>query len=450
MSQESGSHDKHEIIIVKRGGGGHGGHHGGAWKIAYADFMTAMMAFFLVMWLVNAANEETTTTVASYFNPIQLTEQKPTERGLKKPTSQAEGEEERDKSKSKENEDQSGNTPEKGQDQSASAGESVAYSQADYFENPYAVLAEIAQEVGQQANVSAKGDGGASDSGPATGANGGEAYRDPFDPDFWTKQVEVSRADQTPVQVTDETKKAAEDKAQEMAALHAGDTEAKGGAADGTGMLDGDKKPGDAEQGMTGKAQGGQMPDKAGDAEGAKAATGAQQDRQTPALDHPMTAEQKAKLEKEAADIRFELQAQLQGTAGKLAEGLVVTPAEGGVLVSLSDQSGAPMFNVGSAVPQRDMVLAMEKIGKVLQERKGRIVIRGHTDGRPFAEGTGDNWQLSMDRAHSAYFMLVRGGLDEKRVEQVSGFADRRLEVPSDPLADANRRIEILIEGGQG
>ncbi|MGR6466776.1 MotB family protein [Rhizobium sp. PAMB 3182] len=450
MSQESGSHDKHEIIIVKRGGGGHGGHHGGAWKIAYADFMTAMMAFFLVMWLVNAANEETTTTVASYFNPIQLTEQKPSERGLKKPTSQAEGEEERDKSKSKENEDQSGNTPEKGQDQAASAGESVAYSQADYFENPYAVLAEIAQEVGQQANVSAKGDGGASDSGPATGADGGEAYRDPFDPDFWTEQVEVTRADQTPVQVTDETKKAAEDQSQDMAALHAGDTEAKGGAADGTGMLGGDNKPGEADEGTTGKAQGGQMPEKAGDSEGAKAATGAQQDQQTPALDRPMTAEQKAKLEKEAEDIRSELQAQLQGTAGKLAEGLVVTPAEGGVLVSLSDQSGAPMFNVGSAVPQRDMVLAMEKIGKVLEDRKGRIVIRGHTDARPFADGTGDNWQLSMDRAHSAYFMLVRGGLDEKRVEQVSGFADRRLKVPNDPLNDANRRIEILIEGGQG
>src|SRR5688500_11556456 len=40
-------------IIVKRKKAGHGGHHGGAWKVAYADFVTAMMAFFLVMWLVN-------------------------------------------------------------------------------------------------------------------------------------------------------------------------------------------------------------------------------------------------------------------------------------------------------------------------------------------------------------------------------------------------------------
>jgi len=39
------------VIVVKKKGG-HGGHHGGAWKVAYADFVTAMMAFFLVMWLV--------------------------------------------------------------------------------------------------------------------------------------------------------------------------------------------------------------------------------------------------------------------------------------------------------------------------------------------------------------------------------------------------------------
>jgi chemotaxis protein MotB len=40
------------IIIVKKKGG-HGGHHGGAWKVAYADFVTAMMALFIVLWLLN-------------------------------------------------------------------------------------------------------------------------------------------------------------------------------------------------------------------------------------------------------------------------------------------------------------------------------------------------------------------------------------------------------------
>ncbi len=65
----------HEIIIVKRHGGAlEEGHHGGAWKIAYADFVTAMMAFFLVMWLVSA-NDKTRSVVARYFNPVQLVDE---------------------------------------------------------------------------------------------------------------------------------------------------------------------------------------------------------------------------------------------------------------------------------------------------------------------------------------------------------------------------------------
>lgn len=46
-----------------------GGHHGGAWKVAYADFVTAMMAFFLLMWLLNATTEKQRKGLADYFNP---------------------------------------------------------------------------------------------------------------------------------------------------------------------------------------------------------------------------------------------------------------------------------------------------------------------------------------------------------------------------------------------
>jgi len=58
--------DDKPIIIIKKKGG-HGGHHGGAWKVAYADFVTAMMAFFMVMWLVNSAETITKQNIASYF-----------------------------------------------------------------------------------------------------------------------------------------------------------------------------------------------------------------------------------------------------------------------------------------------------------------------------------------------------------------------------------------------
>jgi len=58
-----------EVIIIKRGGGDHDGHHGGAWKIAFADFMTAMMAFFLLMWLLNATTEQQRKGLSDYFSP---------------------------------------------------------------------------------------------------------------------------------------------------------------------------------------------------------------------------------------------------------------------------------------------------------------------------------------------------------------------------------------------
>jgi chemotaxis protein MotB len=62
--------DVRPIIVVKRKVAGGGGHHGGAWKVAYADFVTAMMAFFLVMWLVTAVSKEQRAAIFEYFkNP---------------------------------------------------------------------------------------------------------------------------------------------------------------------------------------------------------------------------------------------------------------------------------------------------------------------------------------------------------------------------------------------
>lgn len=57
------------IIIKKKKGGGGDGHHGGAWKVAYADFVTAMMAFFMLMWLLNATTEKQRKGIADYFSP---------------------------------------------------------------------------------------------------------------------------------------------------------------------------------------------------------------------------------------------------------------------------------------------------------------------------------------------------------------------------------------------
>lgn len=420
---ENHHHGKNEILIIKRHGGGHDdGHHGGAWKIAYADFMTAMMAFFLVMWLVNAANEETKASVASYFNPIKLTDETPAQKGLKKPTEQAEGEQKKDKSQSMEEKPKEGASAATGEDQSSSAGDQKNYSEADYFENPYSVLAEIAQEVGQQANVSVKGEGGAANSGPATGASGGEAYRDPFDPDFWTQQVEVTGNEQATSEATPGTPP---DQVNEE--MQASLDKPVDGAVTTPPVPT--PRPEDAVEASS------KTKDKSEDKK---------EDKKEDKTADPVDA-------KKAEDLKEKIEVALAGVPGKLEEGLVVTPAEGGMLVSISDKLAATqMFNVGSAVPSRELVLAMEKIGKVLAEQPGDIFIRGHTDGRQFKSGRNDNWQLSTARAQSAYYMLVRGGLDENRVQQISGYADRRLKDAANPLDQSNRRIEILIKADKG
>src|SRR5690606_11029030 len=61
-----------KIIVKKVFVEGGGGHHGGAWKVAYADFVTAMMAFFLLMWLLGATTEKQRKAVADYFSPTLI------------------------------------------------------------------------------------------------------------------------------------------------------------------------------------------------------------------------------------------------------------------------------------------------------------------------------------------------------------------------------------------
>ncbi|KPQ17996.1 MAG: chemotaxis protein MotB [Rhodobacteraceae bacterium HLUCCO18] len=57
------------LIIKRKKVSGGDGHHGGAWKVAYADFVTAMMAFFMMMWLLNATTEQQRKGIADYFSP---------------------------------------------------------------------------------------------------------------------------------------------------------------------------------------------------------------------------------------------------------------------------------------------------------------------------------------------------------------------------------------------
>jgi chemotaxis protein MotB len=76
--------DEQPIIIIKKKGG-HGGHHGGAWKVAYADFVTAMMSLFIVLWLMNSTPKPVQEAIAGYFNDPKGTASKKGSEGKPQP-----------------------------------------------------------------------------------------------------------------------------------------------------------------------------------------------------------------------------------------------------------------------------------------------------------------------------------------------------------------------------
>ncbi|MEZ2329402.1 MotB family protein [Mesorhizobium sp. RCC_202] len=454
MSAVEHAEPRHEIIIVRRGHDDHDdGHHGGVWKIAFADFMTAMMCFFLVMWLINAANEQTKAAVASYFNPVELIDRNSSRKGLEDlgdgPSKVGLTADNPQDGATKAGDDGKGGAGSSERRQTKEGKQDADLSDEHLFADPYAVLAEIASDTGVMQNVSAKGDGGAQAAGPATGASGGESYRDPFAPDFWSQQVaapgaeataERARIDGDPVKPGDKVATTAVPKVKVVPAAPA--LEAAPLEPLATPDKTEAKNKQTAAEGKAGKAQSEQA--KSDKAEGEKAETAKAEPAPPP--DKADKAPSKAVVQ-EAAQIKQELaKAFLPGE--KLADGVSVEATDKGVVISITDQLDFGMFEIGSALPRRELVLAMEKIGRIINEKKGTITISGHTDARPFRSDTYDNWRLSTARAHSAYYMLVRGGVDESRITEVAGFADRQPKIASDPMAAANRRIEILMAAG--
>ena len=384
----------HEIIIIKRHAGGHEeGHHGGAWKIAYADFVTAMMAFFLVMWLISA-NDKTKAVIARYFNPVQLVDSTPQPPGLS---------DAKDKDANiakpggkvapvvKETKD--GKEVAGGEAQGAKAdptAESKAKKEAEIFKDPAATLNDIAAKDAAVARVVAKGagkaqaEGGSGPTGGGASLRGGEAFRDPFAPMLPT---------------------------------------ATGDAAD----------PAPAAGAQAGAATpvSGPPPVDATPAQAAVATS-------------PLPAEPQAR----AAELRSRIEAIVRAVAaagGPAAPHIEVKSTAEGTLISLADDAKFTMFESASAEPSPRTVTLLGRIGKLLKDQKGQVVIRGFTDGRKFKSETYDNWRLSSARADMAHYMLVRGGLEEARIGRIEGYADRQPRDATNPDAPENRRIEILV-----
>jgi len=432
---------KQELVIVRRRSAfAEEAHHGGVWKIAYADFMTAMMAFFLVMWLLNALNQDQKQVVASYFNPIKLAENAPAPKGLKdlskkEPTS-FEGQDGK-RQPAGPNEERRGDSP--------TAEKPASFEEKVLFRDPYATLAEIANSANQ---ASGQRRAGALTSAEEDGLKGGDAYRDPFDPGYWKLAPQASKDSDRFIESEPKPNASARDNA---AGTGQGEPQARRAKADDAGgsvALNADASsaslspllppgPAPSQSSREGSAQANAQP-------GAQASAAAQgrpgdTSKDSEPRDAAQTQQPTVKqLQSAIADALSDIKA----GAGPAAE---VRQVEEGLLVSLTDDASFGMFAVGSAEPRPELIRVIDKIGPLLMKRQGMIIVRGHTDNRPYKSETYDNWRLSTARAQMAYYMLVRSGVDAQRIEHVEGYADRRPKLPNDPAAAQNRRIEILI-----
>jgi chemotaxis protein MotB len=409
--------DRPELIIIRRRSSLDAEEKSGVWKIAYADFMTAMMAFFLVMWLINATNPETRESVASYFNPIKLTDSTPDRKGINDakrvdPGKADEGESAR---------------PQPEPDKASPAIQRPKFPQTHFdeaalFRDPYSVLSEIAGAPPPIAQA-----GTSLDAARKEGLKGGEAFRDPFDPISWPM------ASSSPL----------EDKAlgrKEIGSLPFDDDAAA--LTEGQGRRPYQGKP-DATVGPAQPAEPSKTPPKSDQQDDPKpfrlfADSHASTERP------PATRSEATPAPNAAGKLQASINAAL-ASLGAARPNTEVRETSEGLLINLTDDVNYGMFANGSAEPTPGLVRALDKITPLIAQQKGQVIVRGHTDNRAYRSAEYDNWRLSTARAHMAYHMLIRGGLDARRIERIEGYAERRPKLPNDPAAPQNRRIELLI-----
>ncbi|MCF4129186.1 MotB family protein [Methylobacterium sp. SyP6R] len=432
-----------EIIIIKRHGDHEDGHHGGAWKIALADFMTAMMALFLVMWLINSTSKEQKQTIAEYFNPVKLAEVTHDKKGLRDPhDTPSEPGAEGGKAEGKGAEGKGeGKGEGKAGDKASEAAPGSRARESALFQDPYAVLARLASE-GERGDT-ASSDAAAVESGQP-GISGGDAARDPFDPLYWQVEPLPRHRTERPGKVGTAVSAPSEnrlDAAGQVAAAKPRDPKDAptrvASADDGLPLTPKDPAK-DAKDAAKSAALKVPAPADAPKDAAKDLARDPKDSTKEKAAETAAVAAMKAEIAKAVAPL---------ATTGTPTPKVEVRRSGEGILISITDEIDFSMFGVGSAEPTPKVVRAIEKIAKVINSRPGRIVVRGHTDARPFRSDTYDNWRLSTARAQMASYMLVRGGVDESRIERIEGYADRQPRNPADPKAAENRRIEILVRG---
>ena len=396
-----------EIIIVRRRGGHEEEHHGGAWKIAFADFMTAMMAFFLVLWIINATDKDTKTIIARYFNPVKLEESSRTPKSIHGDGSATPAADIPDSTQAPKSQLPGPVGAARTPDSPPPPTPTTGYDKPDG--NPPGAAANLGDPASPKANMTE-----------------GVLFADPY------RSLDAIAGSTSPNVLAIMQRDAANDSPTNDGLADPFRLAARRAAAE-TEANEPAKPP----------AVEAAPPPAPTLAASTPPAAAENEVKPAPAAESKPTAAAAARLQKE-----LELQIAPPGAA-RLGPAVDVKATDEGLLISLTDKLNFMMFAIGSAEPQPQLIQAMDAVAGILKQQPGQVVVRGHTDAHPYKSPTYDNWRLSSARAQMAYYMLTRAGLPESRFERIEGYADKRLRDPAHPFAAENRRIEILLKGAK-
>jgi chemotaxis protein MotB len=152
--------------------------------------------------------------------------------------------------------------------------------------------------------------------------------------------------------------------------------------------------------------------------------------------------------QKQFEDVKQKIEQQIQQDPGlaDLKNNIDIQQTPEGLLIQLLDKEKVSMFPSGSAAMNDRSRQLLSLVAHVVAPLDNKLSIAGHTDATPY-QGRADysNWELSTDRANAARRALVTNGVDEKRIENVSGRADTDPKVKDNPLSPENRRISIVL-----
>jgi chemotaxis protein MotB len=131
-------------------------------------------------------------------------------------------------------------------------------------------------------------------------------------------------------------------------------------------------------------------------------------------------------------------------TMERLLRHVVTRVTDEGLVIEIFDLPDAPLFKEDTAEPTEVVLALADLLAEVLNLTTNEIAVSGHLQALPVTLIENPVWDLSANRAQRTRAMLEESGLDPKRMQRISGFADRKPAV-ADPSAERNNRIEVIL-----